>query len=67
MSQLLSKLKGYWKALEGKKSYLIATAGTILNIVVILYPTLLAPSTILKLDGILVALGGVAIRSAVSR
>lgn len=62
-----SKLKQYWYLLEGKRTYLLATVGTILNIVVILYPTLLAPSTILKIDGVLVALGGAAIRSAVSR
>lgn len=62
-----SKLKQYWFLLEGRKTYLVASAGTILNLLVMLYPSLLAPTTVLKLDGILAALGGAAIRSSIGR
>lgn len=61
------KLKSYWKLLEGKKTYLVALAGTVLNVLVAIDPTVLTQADLLKLDGVLVALGGAALRSAVTR
>lgn len=64
---MFNKLKQYWRLLENRKTYILTSATAVLNIVVILYPNLLASSTILKIDGILVALGGAALRSAIGR
>lgn len=60
----LCKLKVF---LSGKKTYLLALAGTILNILVIVDPTLLTQSQILKIDGVLVALGGAALRAGINK
>lgn len=64
MLDKLYKLKGF---LEGRKTYLLALTGTVLNILVIVDPTLLTQSQILKIDGVLVALGGAALRASVSK
>ena len=64
---MLKKIWDIKNYLEGKKTYLLATAATILNLTVILYPHLLTQPEILKIDGILIALGGAAIRAGISK
>lgn len=64
---MLDKLKLYWKKLEGRRTYLIASVGTILNVAIALYPNLLSSTELLKIDGVLVALGGAALRASISR
>lgn len=64
---MINKLKTYWQLLEGKRTYLLATTGTILNIIMIVYPHLLTQAQILKIDAVLIALGGAAIRSSINR
>jgi len=62
----MNKLKQLWLSFEGRRTYIIATVGTVLNVVVVLYPTLLTQSQLLKIDAVLVALGGAALRSAIN-
>lgn len=64
MLEKLYKLKVF---LEGRKTYLLALVGTVMNILVILDPTLLTQSQILKIDGVLVALGGAALRAGLNK
>lgn len=64
---MLNKIYRLKNLLEGKKTYLLALAGTVLNILVIVDPTLLTQPQILKVDGILIALGGAALRASVPK
>lgn len=64
---LMNKLKQYWQLLEGKRTYILGVVTTVLNVVLVLYPNILTSAQLLKVDGVLVALGGMAIRSAISR
>ncbi len=67
MNKLITWIYQLKALIEGKKTYLIATATTILNVVVVLYPNLLTTSQILKINAILIALGGAALRASISR
>ena len=64
MLRKILQLKDY---LEGKKTYLLATAGTLLNLLVIIDPSALTQAQLLKIDGILIALGGAAIRAGITK
>lgn len=64
---MLQKIKKFWLLLEGRKTYLVGSAATLLQIFVVLYPNALTLPELAKIDGILVALGGMALRSAVTR
>lgn len=63
----MHKLKLLWTTLEGKRTYALATITAILNILLAIYPTLLTTSQLMKLDAVLIALGGAAIHSAIVR
>lgn len=63
----MHKLQLLWATLEGRKTYIVATATTILNVVLAVYPTLLTTGQLVKIDAVLVALGGAAIHSAIVR
>lgn len=67
MHNLIQKLKQYWNYLDGKKTNLVASVTILLNVFVVLYPNALTQADLIKIDGILVALGGAAIRSSISR
>lgn len=67
LHNILHKLKVYWSYLDGKRTYLIGSLTTLLNVFVVLYPSALSQADLIKLDGILVALGGMAIRSSISK
>lgn len=64
---IVSKLKVYWSYLEGRKTYIVGAVGTLLNLFVVVYPNALTPPEVLKLNGVLIALGGMAIRSSISK
>lgn len=57
-------IKGY---LMGRKTYLVTTAGFLLNLWLVINPTALSMKEIVIINSILVFLGGAALRSAVSR
>jgi len=62
---MLNQIKGYWKALRGRKTYIVATVGTLLNLLIIIDPTAFTQSQIVKIDGVLIFLGGAALRAAI--
>lgn len=64
---LMNKLKQYWQLLEGRRTYILGVVTTVLNVVLVLYPNILTSAQLLKVDGVLVALGGMALRSAIGR
>lgn len=67
MHNIIHKLKVYWNLLEGRKTYLVGAVDTLLNLFVVVFPNTLTPAEVLKLNGLLIALGGMAIRSSISK
>jgi hypothetical protein len=67
MNKLLNKLVDFWFFLDGKKTYIVATVTTVVNVLLVVDPTLLSPGALLKLDAVLVALGGAALRHGMNK
>lgn len=67
MKLVWNKLITLWFYLEGKRTYIIATIGGLLNLLVVLDSTLLTPAELVKIDAVLAFLGGAAMRSAINR
>lgn len=63
----MQKLKNFIKTLEGKKTYILSTVTVFLNVLVAIDPNLLNQNTLLKIDGVLIALGGAALRASIGR
>jgi len=64
---MFQKLKLLVATLEGRKTYIIATVTTILNVVLAVNPTLLTSSELIKINAILIALGAATLHAAVVR
>lgn len=67
MQKLYVQIRNLWFALEGKKTYLLATIGTLVNLLVVVNPSAISQAQLLKIDGILIALGGAALRAGINK
>lgn len=67
MRKTLAQIQRLVWFLDGKKTYLVTAAGTLLNLWLSFNPNALSADQILKIDAVLVFLGGAALRAAVKK
>jgi hypothetical protein len=53
--------------LQGKKTYIVTTVGGLFNLWLMVNPSALTASQVLKVNAVLVFLGGAALRAAVTK